>query len=408
MNSHALEQLLSRFAGLTLGVIGDFCLDAYWLLDDEDLDHSRETGKRILAVRSQRYSLGGAGNVAHNAKALGVGSVHAFGVIGPDLFGGRLRQLLEAAGVETSGLICQERDWDTCAYAKPYSGGQERDRLDFGRFNILSRASEDALLRKLEESLPRLHGLVINQQLPRGIHSDSLIPRLQSLVRGAAGKVILIDARDVFDRYSQVIFKLNAAEATRMCGPGPVARPDAQVGGTSLQTGPNADAGVMSPRNRPHPQAGGTSPGIGPDPRAGGVSRGHGQRSEHDPEVPDPELAALARRIHSRSGREVIITRGDRGMLAFDGEDLCEVPGIPHHGPIDPVGAGDTAAAAITASLAAGATLSQAIEVGNYAAGVVVRKLRQTGTATPEEILAMASGHSGASQLLDPLARKNG
>jgi sugar/nucleoside kinase (ribokinase family) len=58
-------------------------------------------------------------------------------------------------------------------------------------------------------------------------------------------------------------------------------------------------------------------------------------------------------------------------------------------GPTDTVGAGDAAVAAIAATLAAGGSLREAGAVGNLAAAVTVRKMRETGTATPEEIMAM-------------------
>jgi phosphoglycolate phosphatase-like HAD superfamily hydrolase len=56
-------------------------------------------------------------------------------------------------------------------------------------------------------------------------------------------------------------------------------------------------------------------------------------------------------------------------------------------GATDPVGAGDSYLAGICASLAAKATPEEAAQVGNFVAGVTVAKLRQTGTASPAEVL---------------------
>ncbi len=52
----------------------------------------------------------------------------------------------------------------------------------------------------------------------------------------------------------------------------------------------------------------------------------------------------------------------------------------------DVTGAGDTVIAALTLSLAAGASLDEAAHFANTAAGVVVGKFG-TATATPKEIL---------------------
>jgi bifunctional ADP-heptose synthase (sugar kinase/adenylyltransferase) len=52
------------------------------------------------------------------------------------------------------------------------------------------------------------------------------------------------------------------------------------------------------------------------------------------------------------------------------------------------VGAGDTFIAALTASLAAGASPSEAGAVANLAASITVEKLNITGTASPDELRA--------------------
>ena len=77
--------------------------------------------------------------------------------------------------------------------------------------------------------------------------------------------------------------------------------------------------------------------------------------------------------------RHLLITLGEAGML------LLEQGKKPYHTPtraqdvFDVSGAGDTAIAAFTLALAAGATGIEAAEIANHAAGVVVGKL---GTAT--------------------------
>ena len=75
MNTTDIDTILTRFAGIRIGVIGDFCLDAYWEVDPRRSETSVETGLPTRPVRTQRYSLGGAGNVASNLKAMGVANV---------------------------------------------------------------------------------------------------------------------------------------------------------------------------------------------------------------------------------------------------------------------------------------------------------------------------------------------
>jgi len=65
------------------------------------------------------------------------------------------------------------------------------------------------------------------------------------------------------------------------------------------------------------------------------------------------------------------------------------VPAIPVQGPLDPVGAGDSASAGLISAFACGAEVEKAVAFANLAAAVTVRKLGETGTASPEEILAL-------------------
>lgn len=58
-------------------------------------------------------------------------------------------------------------------------------------------------------------------------------------------------------------------------------------------------------------------------------------------------------------------------------------------GPIDPVGAGDAAMAALLAGLCAGADPVEAAELAALCAAITVRKLGTTGEAYPDELLAL-------------------
>ena len=68
-----------------------------------------------------------------------------------------------------------------------------------------------------------------------------------------------------------------------------------------------------------------------------------------------------------------------------DGQ-VVHVPARPIRGEIDVVGAGDAVTANLTASLAAGATLREALELAMAAASLVIHKLGTTGTAGVDEI----------------------
>jgi sugar/nucleoside kinase (ribokinase family) len=108
------------------------------------------------------------------------------------------------------------------------------------------------------------------------------------------------------------------------------------------------------------------------------------------------EAPAHAAAIHAGIGQPVFVTRGADGLVAADAAGVHEVAGIALPPPIDPVGAGDAVTAAVAAALGAGCDVKTAARLANLAAAVTVTKLRATGTASPDEIRALAARH-GAS-----------
>lgn len=334
MTNDRLPTILSRIRQASIGILGDFCLDAYWDLDAGTPAPSIETGKPTRAIRTQRYSLGGAGNVANNVATLEAKRVQAFGVIGNDLFGREMVRLLHEANIETTGIGIQTDRWDTPVYAKPYLGSEEENRIDFGRFNALDALTTSTLIQGLESSLPQLDALIINQQLPHGIYSEEVVSALNHMAEQFSTKIFLLDSRDRSLDFRHMIYKINALEAARIFG----------------------------------------------------------KEVRHNEEVTTAELETYASSLHKRFGKPVFITRSSAGLFLFTGNESHLVPAIPVEGPLDPVGAGDTIVAALASSLAAGASLMEAGVVASLAAAVTVQKIKQTGTATAEEILTLAKG----------------
>src|SRR5450631_3226811 len=114
-----LAAALARLPELSVTVFGDFCIDAYWLLDGGRIELSIETGLPVQRVREQRYSLGGAANVVANLVDLGVGRVRAIGLVGTDPFGRELMRLLQQRGALVDGSMLIDTAWQTLVYAKP-------------------------------------------------------------------------------------------------------------------------------------------------------------------------------------------------------------------------------------------------------------------------------------------------
>jgi bifunctional ADP-heptose synthase (sugar kinase/adenylyltransferase) len=333
MNRDELKALLEKIRRSRIGIVGDFCLDAYVLLEPAASEVSLETGLATRPVRSQRYMLGGAGNVAKNLQAMGVEDVSVFGVVGRDPFGGEMRGLCLTAGIKTDALLIQDDQWDTHVYMKPIEREHEQHRLDFGNFNQLHPLVCRSLIGKLSAALPHLDIVIINQQIARGIHTREFRESLRALVLQNPGTRFVSDSRHYIDEYTGTMRKLNLREGVRLF--------------ESERTAPDL--------------------------------------------MDAEEIRGLCRDLYQRWGKTVFLTRGERGCVVFDRDGFHEIPGLLILSPVDPVGAGDSMLAGIAAALAAGAGPHTAAELGSLVAGVTVQKLVQTGTASPQEILNLGT-----------------
>jgi len=102
----------------------------------------------------------------------------------------------------------------------------------------------------------------------------------------------------------------------------------------------------------------------------------------------DEGLHQAARVIREKLGCDaVLVTRGDRGIMLLEGESDPVFVETAAREVYDVTGAGDTVIATLAAALAAGATMLEAANLANHAAGIVVGKVG-TATASADELLA--------------------
>jgi rfaE bifunctional protein kinase chain/domain len=108
----------------------------------------------------------------------------------------------------------------------------------------------------------------------------------------------------------------------------------------------------------------------------------------------DPRaLARAGRQLMAEIGLDaLVVTQGGDGMTVFRaGEKPAKVPIFGTDEVADVTGAGDTVAAALALSLAAGADALDAARLATVAAGLVVMK-QGTSTVTAEEVRRALSG----------------
>ena len=323
-----LRRLLLNIDHARIGLIGDLCLDMYWLADMKLSELSRETPHYPLPVVEERISPGGAGNVANNIAALKPQKLLVVGLVGNDWRGDLLLRSMENAGIDCSYVI-RDGSRVTNTYIKPLRRGisdviYEDPRLDFESRFPISAKTEAKLLSALDEMANQTNVICVSDQMKYGCITPAVRKKLSQL--GRSGKTVIVDSRDHADAYEYVTVKPNEIEVSRAFGDG-----------------------------------------FAMDLNA---------------------LAALASDISVKNGKTTLVTLGEKGCFVAEGKTVIRCPACSVEPPIDFCGAGDTFLAGYGTLLASGAMPMQAAQVACLCSSVTIKKLGETGTASREEVLS--------------------
>jgi bifunctional ADP-heptose synthase (sugar kinase/adenylyltransferase) len=207
----------------------------------------------------------------------------------------------------------------------------ELNRLDIKSRAPLPAEVEDELIKRLRGLLPRVHGVIVADQVPEancGVVTERVREELMALARTYPTVVFTADSRERIGLFRDVILKPNGREVTRAIYP------------------------------------------------------------DHEGELDRAGVEECGAALYCRAGQPVFLTLGAEGILAFHEDGPTRVPAVRVSGPIDIVGAGDATMAGITAALCAGATVPEAAEVGCLAAAVTIKQIGTTGTVSRKQILA--------------------
>ncbi|TVQ22771.1 MAG: hypothetical protein EA382_11475, partial [Spirochaetaceae bacterium] len=324
---YGVDRIPAALGGRSVGVIGDFVIDAYYYIDQSQSEISIETGLRTRAVKAIDIRLGGAGNVARNLASLGFRTVRAYGVVGDDLFGRELVRLCDQEAIDTTGLVTQSERWTTGVYTKPCEDGVEFERLDIGNFNRPDPAVCAEVLRRLEADLPELDVVIVNQQLLSSLHTADVRRRLADL---STRTVLIVDSRHHPDDFGSALRKLNLDEACAV---------------------------------------------LGRVPDRSGLS----------------DAPGIARELALRWAADVVVTLGADGCVACGAGAATSIPGMHVVGEVDTVGAGDAMTAGLACAIAAGEAVDKAAYFGNLCAGLSVRTRGTGRVYAEEVALASAA-----------------
>ena len=334
-SSARLGEILGAFSRSKILVIGDLMLDEF--LWGKVTRISPEAPVPIVEVQRRAAYPGGAANVARNLASLGAKTGLA-GVIGDDEPGRHLIEILTEEKIATgsirkTALRPTTHKTRICAITRQLhdhldiEDQQQIVRVDDESKKPLDAESKAWLFERLRAEISA-HDAIIIEDYAKGLIDQELVTLVVTEAK-KAGKIVAIDPNpsNPFDWSGGTVLKPNRREAF-------------QAAGLPYSTDEEA---VL-------------------------------------------KAGAVLQKRHAIGN--VLITLGEAGML------LLEEGQKPYHTPtraqdvFDVSGAGDTAIAAFTLALAAGATGIEAAEIANHAAGVVVAKLG-TATLTVEELREM-------------------
>jgi rfaE bifunctional protein kinase chain/domain len=341
MESARFLALTKRYRKLRIAVMGDFCLDRYLEIDPERKEISLETGLPVHNVVRVRSQPGGAGTILNNLVALGVPDIFPVGFAGDDGEGFELKRALAALpGVHTESFILT-KERRTFTYAKPLVISPDRpprelNRLDSKNWSPTPPSLQRRLIQVLRSLASRVDAIIVLDQVDipeTGVVTRRVLQALGAIKKERPNLLVMADSRRSLQGYPAVALKMNRAELSRLAG-----------------------------KTRPVPLR----------------------------EV-GPAAAALAR----KKGNYCFVTLAEQGMVGAGPDGAVErLAAFPVRGKIDVVGAGDCVTANLTAALAAGVGLREALQLANAAASIVVHKLGTTGTASIKEIKRLFFGRS--------------
>jgi len=302
------------------------------VIGDVMLDHyiwgdatriSPEAPVPVVDIARDTHTAGGAANVGLNIASLGARCTVA-GFFADDEAGKKLTETLAERNIDT---IRTPGVGNTILKTRVLVQRQQLCRLDRESPTAAYAIPADKIA-SLFRDVVMAHDAIILSDYAKGILTDKLVATVTRLAR-AAGKFIALDPKPK----RPLAFR---------------------------------DLDLITPNRKEALQLAGIEPESG---------------------TPFPATEVCARLYKLYRTRNLVITMSEDGMLLSTKGKVGKTIPTAARAVFDVSGAGDTALAALTLALTAGAPLEMAAHFANAAAGVVVGKIG-TASATPSELLA--------------------
>lgn len=321
MDTSKFLKIINSMKNARILCVGDAILDYFVEGQVERL--SPEAPVPVFKKIHDTHVLGGAANVVRNLTSLGV-RCGLVGVIGQDLEGKRLRELLLELNL-TSLLLIEEDYRPTTMKTRYIAQGQQLFRVDREVSFPITGSSAKALLEGIDRMLADYDALILSDYnkglLAQGVERAILDLALRHK------KPVLIDPKGTdFSRYR----------------------------GAAVLTPNHKELGLAS-----------------------------GMPVENDEDV----INAAKHILERYEIQAVLVTRGAKGMTLADAQGTATHIPAQVREVFDVSGAGDTVMAAFAAAFGSGASFAEGASLANIAAGIVVGKIG-TATLSSEELIS--------------------
>ncbi len=320
VTKNRLIEILELFKEKKIAVIGDMMLDEYIIGDVTRI--SPEAPVPVVAVKKERFVLGGAANVVNNLSNLGV-EVYAFGVIGNDNNGEKLCREFEKKGINLDFLF-KLIDRPTIMKQRILSNNQQLLRLDWENKHPIESNIEEMIIDSFKSIIDNLDAIILSDY-DKGLLTEKVAKEIIKVAK-EKNKIVIVDPKPSNMRN--------------------------YIGATSMT--PNLKEASECARLE-------------------------------IPET-EEETIIVGEKILNELGLDhLLMTRSEKGMSIFTSTGIENIPTFAKE-VYDVTGAGDTVISVYTLALTTGASREEAAKIANTAAGVVVGRVGTSTVTTSEII----------------------
>ena len=325
MDTNRAIAIIDRFPTIKALVIGDVMVDHFvW---GKVTRISPEAPVPVVNVLRDELLLGGCANVVNNIRAV-KGQVYLAGVIGTDDMGKKLRECLSEKEISTEGIFV-EPDRYTTVKTRIVAHNQQVVRFDRETQRDISPGYTEKILQYISSLADQINVIVVSDY-HKGMITQELLQGIREVIASRNIRVCVDPKRSDLSFYRGLdVITPNHHEAEKAL----------EIEELN-EDGPEKESLVYE------------------------------------------KAMALLEQIHLNA---LLVTRGEAGMSLYESDG--SVAHIPSHARsvYDVTGAGDAVIAVFSLCMAVGASLREAAEIANHAAGIVVGKVG-TATVAQEEL----------------------